>query len=251
VLAGQFPGNVLIDGVCQINSGQAVIRGNLTLRPGSSLLANFADNHLTGSGPSKLVVFGNVRVESGATLVLGCEPVRFPCADDPAVASSSRIFGNLSARGALSVIVHRSVVFGGISQREGGGGKSCAPIGIFAELIGSPVYSDYEDNIVRGHISVSGLESCWLGLARLNVGASMRLVNNQLADPDAIEIIANNISRNLNCQGNSMVWNSSDATPEVLFPRVPQPNTVGGRRIGQCRLASPETEGGEPGPGPF
>ncbi len=249
-LAGQYSSNVVIEGVCVVNSGLAVIRGNLVLRPGASLLSVFAHNDRTGSGPSKLTVFGSVRVESGATAVLGCEPEHSPCLDDPSAPSSPRIFGNLVSRQPLGVVVHDATIFGSVREIEGGGGKTCEPSGIFAELLEAPVFSDYEDTTVGRGIFVSGLESCWLGLIRMHVGASMRVINNQLADPDAIEILANTIARNLNCQGNSMVWNSADLTEE-LFPRAPEPNTVGGRRLGQCVLASPETEGGEPGPGPF
>jgi hypothetical protein len=97
---------------------------------------------------------------------------------------------------------------------------------------------------------VSGLSSCWLGVARVQVGGDLRMFANQLADPDAIEIIANQIRHSLACFANSQVWDSADLT-EALYPRQPEPNTVGGRRFGQCVLASPETEGGPPGPGPF
>jgi len=48
-----------------------------------------------------------------------------------------------------------------------------------------------------------------------------------------------------------MTWNSSEASMSHLFPRIPQPNTVGRNRIGQCVLASPTTPGGPRGPGPF
>jgi hypothetical protein len=250
-LAGQFPSNVIIEGVCAVNSGVAIVRGNLILRPGASLFSVFAHNDSTGSGPSRLIVYGTVRVEDGATLVIGCEPAHQPCLDDPTGTSSPRIFGNISALRPLGVIVHSGTIFGSIREAEGGGGKTCEPSGIFAELLESPVFSDYEDSTVGGRVIVSGLESCWLGLARLHVGGSVNVINNQLADPDAIEILANNIARNLNCQGNSMVWNSADLTEGVLFPRRPEPNTVNGKRHGQCVLASPETEGGEPGPGPF
>ena len=95
------------------------------------------------------------------------------------------------------------------------------------------------------------LESCWLGLARLKVAGNMRIIRNQLADPDAIEILSNVIHGRLACRENSQVWNSAEVSEETLYPRTPEPNTVFGVRVGQCRLASPETEGGEPGPGPF
>ena len=79
------------------------------------------------------------------------------------------------------------------------------------------------------------------------------MFNNQLADPDGIEILSNTISDNIGCWANSYVWDSSEANfaQTRLFPRTPQPNTVGGHRFGQCVLSSPTTMGGPLGPGPF
>jgi hypothetical protein len=248
ILSGQYAGPVFVEGVCKVNSGRAVVRGKLVVTEGSTLLAAYGQNK------SRLTVRGLVRVLKGATLVLGCEPEHFRCLDDPdpadpTLSSRGRIFGDLIANEALGVIVHNSRIAGRVRQTGGGGGESCEPTGPFLEL-GYPVYSDYEDTTIRGNIRVSGLESCWLGLARLHVSGDMRIKENQLADPDAIEILANVIHGNLVCVGNSMVWNSADLTEE-LYPRRPEPNTVIGQRRGQCVLASPETEGGEPGPGPF
>jgi hypothetical protein len=78
----------------------------------------------------------------------------------------------------------------------------------------------------------------------------VHVLNDQLADPDAIEIVLNHIHGNLICQSDSMVWDSGDLSQD-LFPRVPQPNTVDGNRVGQCVLSSPMTAGGPLGPGPF
>jgi hypothetical protein len=89
-----------------------------------------------------------------------------------------------------------------------------------------------------------------MGLIRLHVRQSMAVRNNRLADPDAIEINANHIAGNLTCRRNSMVWDSGDLTAN-LFPRQPQPNTVGGERRGQCVLNSPTSPHDPPGPGPF
>jgi len=51
------------------------------------------------------------------------------------------------------------------------------------------------------------------------------------------------IAGNLSCQGNSMAWDSNDAT-EDLYPREYDPNTVNGQRVGQCVTAPPLTQGG-------
>jgi len=187
-------------------------------------------------------------------MVLGCDPSSFPCLDDPnqnapTLSSHDRVFGNLRSWQALGVVVHNVSVGGNVRQRGGGGGVTCTPSGIFAQF-GSPVYSTYEDSTVGGNIRVSGVNSCWMGLIRLHVRGSVFVRNNQLADPDAIEINDNHIAGDLACRGNSMVWDSADLT-ENLFPRQPQPNTVGGERHGQCVLNSPTSPNDTPGPGSF
>ena len=75
--------------------------------------------------------------------------------------------------------------------------------------------------------------------------------NNKLGDPDAIEIEANHVGKNLSCQGNSSVWDSHELSMTSNFPRGPSPNTVHGKRSGQCVLATPTTMGGPSGPGAF
>jgi hypothetical protein len=136
-----------------------------------------------------------------------------------------------------------------VIQHHGGGGFTCDPQGVFA-LLGPPAYSAYEDSTIGGSVDLKGIKGCWMGMARDQVHGSVRVFNNQLADPDAIEIVLNDIHGNLNCRRNSMVWDSGELGPD-LFPRQPQPNTVDGKRRGQCVLASPTTEGGPSGPGPF
>jgi hypothetical protein len=253
-LAGIYFGSVFVEGVCAVNAGQARVLGNLFVRPGSTLLAAFALNDETGSGSSSLNVLGNLQVQNGATLLLGCEAEHFPCLDDPnpeapALSSQDSVYGNLEEQQPLGVVVHNSIIFGNVLEHGGGGGSTCEPSGIFATF-GSPAYSDYEDTGIHGNLDVVGLASCWLGVIRNHVGGSVRMIGNQLADPDAIEILSNQVGGNLMCLHNSQVWNSADEG-ESLYPRVPEPNTVGGKRFGQCVLASPATEGGPLGPGPF
>jgi hypothetical protein len=146
--------------------------------------------------------------------------------------------------------VHNTTIGGNVTQNGGGGGFTCEPTGIFAANH-VPVYSTYEDGQVGGNLSVTGLTSCWLGVAREHVGGNLSAIGDQLADPDAIELVSNTVQGNLICHGDSQVWDSGDASPPALFPRTPTPNTVNGKRIGQCVLASPAEEGGAPGPGPF
>ena len=100
-------------------------------------------------------------------------------------------------------------------------------------------------------------------MGREKVGGSVAIDNNAMADPDAIEVFSNHIRKNLACSGNSHpaaasppgvqpVWDSGEIPQNgAIYPRRPQPNTVGGKRSGQCVKATPTTQGGASGPGAF
>jgi hypothetical protein len=153
----------------------------------------------------------------------------------------------------LGVVIHSARIRGSVIQSGGGGGLKCVPEGAFA-LLHAPVYSDYEDSTIGGSLIVRDLKSCYLGVARLHVGHNASFTDDTLADPDAIEILANRIAGNLRCTADSHVWDSAEdrTNPQgQLYPRTPQPNRVRGRRLGQCKLASPATPGASSGPGPF
>jgi hypothetical protein len=253
VLTGTH-GAVVVRGACEVNAGAAVVNGDLTLSPGSALLAAFALNDKTGSGTSSLTVKGNVLVRSGATLLMGCNPANFPCLDDPnqsqpTLSMHPTVGLDLRSNQALGVIVHNFTVGGDVIQTGGGGGVNCNPQGVF-KLFGSPVYSTYEVGSVGGDVRISSVQSCWMGLVELQVGNTVVMYQNKLADPDAIEILSNNITGNLICRGNSRTWDNGDIGAS-LFPRQPEPNTVGRNRKGQCVLSSPNTRTDKPGPGPF
>ena len=99
----------------------------------------------------------------------------------------------------------------------GGGGANCnttpptppstanapAPWSEDVSLDYTPVYTDFEDTTVGGNLTISGLESCWLGTLRDQVGGSAAIVNDTMADPDAMEVGSNLISGNMNCFGDS------------------------------------------------
>ena len=253
VLTGTH-GAVVVRGACEVNAGAAVVNGDLTLSPGSALLAAFALNDKTGTGTSSLTVNGNVLVRSGATLLMGCNPANFPCLDDPnqtnpTLSMHPTVSLDLRSNQPLGVIVHNFTVGGDVIQTGGGGGVNCNPQGVF-KLFQSPVYSTYEVGSVGGDVRITGVQSCWMGIVQLQVGNTMVMSQNKLADPDAIEILANHITGNLICRGNSRTWDSAEAG-NGLFPRTPQPNTVLRNRKGQCVLSSPTKPGGPHGPGPF
>jgi hypothetical protein len=253
VLTGKHA-TVVVNGVCAVNAGRAVVTGNLTVSAGSALLAAFALNDKTGTGKSSLTVKGNLQVNVGAVLLMGCNPANFPCLDDPnqnkpTLSSHDTVGLDLRANRPLGVIVHNFTVGGDVIQTGGGGGVNCKPQGLF-QFFHIPVYSTYEVGTVGGDVRISGYLACWMGVVELHVGNTMVVRGNKLADPDAIEILSNHIAGSLICRGNSHTWDNSETGPG-LFPRQPEPNTVGRNRIGQCVLSSPNTRTDKPGPGPF
>jgi hypothetical protein len=259
VLAGSYPSGVLVKGFCAVKDGPARVVGTLTLGPGSALAAAFGLNHRTHHGGSSLTVTGDLVVGRGATLILGCKVnpsgSGFPCIDEPNVkkptlTSSEHVSGNLIENAPLGVVVHNSTIGGNVKEAAGGGGLSCTPSGPFKAFM-SPIYSDYEDSSVHGNLQVTGLQSCYLAVIRVNVHGNLGFTNNKLADPDAIEIEANHVGKNLSCVGNSSVWDSHELSMTANFPRKADPNTVHGKRSGQCVRSTPVTMGGPSGPGAF
>jgi hypothetical protein len=241
--------SLLVKGVC-FGPAKGLVRvsGRVTVAAGAALLANYpSPKKGAPEGDATWRIGGGVTVTSGATFIMGCEAA-FGCQ----LTTSDTIAGGITARGALSVIVHATAIEGRVFVSGGGGGRQCVPTGVF-KMIGQPPYTDFEDNTVKGNLRVSDLASCWLGVARDAVDGNVTIAKNELADPDAIEILSNGIVGSLRCSGNSMVWDSAEASfgQTTLYPRVAEPNSVVGSRLGQCVLASPATEGGEPGPGPF
>ncbi|MGO8981969.1 MAG: hypothetical protein ACLPS1_28960 [Streptosporangiaceae bacterium] len=229
VLTG-YHRSVLVTGTCVVNAGPAYVRRDVSVAPGGTLLAAFALNDRTGHGSSSLRVGGNVFVGSGGTLILGCEAAHFACIDDPnqknpTLNSSDSVGASIVASQALGVVVHNSWIGNSVLQSGGGGGVTCTPSGPFAQFK-SPVYSDYEDNWIGGNLSITGLQSCWLGSLRDKVRGSAQVSWNTMADPDAMEINSNVVLGNLWCTSNS---------PAVQFgDSMGTPNRVGRFAFGQC-----------------
>jgi hypothetical protein len=235
-LAGSYPGNVVVSGACS-GDAPATVNGNLTLTSGSALV-DFAG----------LTVNGNVIVQAGATLFVGAEEEEAAASQQPSV--DFHFGGNLVASQPLGVVLHGVAVDGNINESGGGGGFTCDPVGVFT-LFESPVFSVVEGGHVGGHVTITNLTSCWLGITHSQIEGGVSLLNNQLADPDAIEVLDNSIGGNIVCQGNSMMWDSADLVEDSLFPRLWEPNTVGGNRIGQCVVAPPIDSPSGDSPGPF
>jgi len=224
VIAPGTYGSVTVAGTCYVPSGAVTIRGNLSLAPNSLLDALSPPSGGPGAGlPGDVYVSGNVSVGQGAALALGCSPSI--CEDS----TNDTVGGNISAVNALAVVVHGVTIGGNASVIGGGGGVTCAPPPLFGtdpNFEGTPAYSDFENNTIRGNLTVLNLQSCWLGGLRNQVGGNANISNNTLADPDADEILNNSVSLNMVCLNNS---------PAVQFgDSGAPPNVVGGAAVGQC-----------------
>jgi len=217
-----------VTGVCDISSGAVHVVGDVVVAPGAALVSAFS----TGS----LQVGGDLTAGAGSSLVLGCDAAHFVCLDDPTsptATSSTDVAGDLVATDPLGVVIHRSVVAGDLAVEGGGGGVACSPSPstVFGSLPGDGgvVYSDLEDLTIGQNLRVTGLGSCWLGALRLSVGGSATFADDTFADPDADEILNNQVAGNLLC---------TDLSPTIQFGDAGQPgNTVGGYGTGDCAFS--------------
>lgn len=230
--------SLTIAGLCSVDSGDVTVQGNLTLAANAGLDA--AENG------SNLHIGGNLFVESGAILVLGCEPQAFPCFNDPngqtggtpGFQTHDTVGRNLVGDGALMILAHANRIGGNVTQSGGGGGVRCdqAPFG----PNGPPAYTTYEDNTIGGNAIIDGLHTCWTGFFRNDVknvnwdnnitwdGTPEFSFSDTLlhGDEDGNEIANNTVHGNLNCFDNfpAIQFGDSGGTP----------NTVSGKVHGQC-----------------
>jgi hypothetical protein len=221
VAAGSYS-SLTITGICTMDAGTVNVAGNLTVAPGGALLAAF--------GGSDLHVGRNLTVGSNGVLVLGCEPEAFPCFNDPdqnvgTMMTHDTVGNNLTATGALLVVVHASAIGLNSVIQGGGGGVTCDNFPLGPD--GPPAYIDFEDNTIGGNSIIQGVQSCWAGYIRNHVSGNVIYQGNAFADPDASELTTNVVGQNMICSGNS---------PQVQFgDSHGTPNTVGGKALGECK----------------
>jgi hypothetical protein len=225
-------GSLTISGVCFLVAGDVTVVHDLVVAPNAALVAIFFG--------SNLKVGGNMMVQSGASLGLGCGPEGAPChTGNAADATNDTIGGNLIADGAMLMVIHHSHFEGNVIQTGGGGGVNCNtfPLGQH----GPPAYTTYEDNTIGGNAIVEGVHTCWSGFFRNAVSGNVNWDNNITwdgtpetsqqdtilhGDEDGNEIADNRVQGNLNCFGNF---------PAIQFgDSVQPPNKVVGRVNGQC-----------------
>jgi hypothetical protein len=204
-------------------TGNVIVTGDVTVTKGAVFAANypsFAPGAPEGDG--NWLVKGDVLVGAGGTLLLGCEP-EIGCLHT----TFDTVRGNVDADGALGVILHSDIIGGNVSYDGGGGGVNCAPgFGPFS----FGVYSDAEDDVISGNLTVSGLRSCWFGEFRNIILGNDTVTGNRFANSDATEVANNQVFGNLACSNN---------VPDAQFGDSAQPpNIVLGAITGECKALS-------------
>jgi hypothetical protein len=259
-LSGAY-GNVVIDGWCNVDDGPVLVTGNLVVGQDATLNADF------GLDNSGFTVDGNMLVGKNASVLMGCDTIfvtiwvfvdetapntvpSFPCFDDPnpnapTLSSHEVIKGNLIADQALGVVLNNDTVGGSFIELGGGGDPTCAfsSQNVFGADVGFPVYSLIADSTVGGNVLVNGLNSCYWGMFRVNVGGNVANTNMTTTNVDSMEDVTNVIHGNFVCLNDTVAPQYGDSNG--------QPNKVGGLAIGQCGFGvtapSPPPEADEPG----
>ena len=200
-----------------------------TLPPGGSLVAATGG---FGAAPasSDLTVGGNLEVQAGGLLNLGCEPIHYPCLNDPdqvvgTFSTHDTIAGDLTADNAFALVVHHTSIGRNVRVSGGGGGIDSCPKSIPA-LEFAPPYGDIEDDVIGGKLTITGWSSCWLGVVRSTVLGDTDLHDNVTGDPDGNEVTNNTVIGNLKCSENN-------PSPQI-GDSVGGPSTVLGHATGQC-----------------
>jgi len=232
--------SIRITGICTMPAGTIVVRSDLFVAPGALLDAvTPGDPSASPVVPASVYVGGNVFVGNGGVLVLGCSP-NIACSSG---VTYDRIGGNLTALGALGVVVHSANIGGNVTMLGGGGGAAggaesggcyTAPIpapwsedaALSSPTTGSPQYADFEDNSIGGNLTVVGVQTCWLGAFRNLVGGDARFIGDSTSDPNGMGVVNNLVAGRMACASNlpAVQFGSSGAAP----------NIVGGFASGEC-----------------
>lgn len=205
--------SVSVTGYCTVESGAEItVTGSLTVAPGAVFDAQTL--------PSTITVGRNVTAGAGSLVGLGCQPPSavgnsaHPCEGEPEGESTISVGGNVTATGALAVLLNGVHVGGNVTFLGGG----------------SEVPWSIKNNTIDGNLTVSGQRAEWLGVLFNHVGGNVTLNDIALSDPHpgapGVYVVRNVIGRNLTCNG---------LTPGVSGGFDPtKKNVVGRNATGQC-----------------
>ena len=214
IAAGTYS-SLTVTGVCSFGGGTVNVTHNLVVAAGAVLDAHAAPPRTT------VHVGGNVLVGKGGILGLGTY--------DPTAPHDTVVDGNVIANQPLSLYISFATIHGNLISHGGGGGVN-------GEFRNFPT----KDNTIDGNAVLTGWTGGWTGFIRNHVGGNVIYSNNKSVinglvtppvpgqvDTDSSEVMTNVIGHNLICQGNT-------PKAQVNPDDGGQPNTVGGRKIGQC-----------------
>jgi hypothetical protein len=218
--------------------GTYTIHGGLTIAAGAGLDAAvfFGFPPFDYGQPCNvfLTVSGGISVGQNGILYLGNGP------EENCPFSNDVVNGGISASGADSIVVHGTTINGGFTTQGGGGAASCDPTLRFPFA----PYTDVSDSRINGQLSISGLNTCWIGTIRDTIKGGLQINNNEASDTDAIEVGLNTISGGMACSGNFLnplvspdttTPGAGNGAPTNFFDGFgPNPNTVTGKQSGQC-----------------
>jgi hypothetical protein len=192
-----FPGiytSLLVVGSCRLTeSGVVTVLGQFRVGQNATF---------DGITDGTLRVRGNVEVDEGGTMNLGCNTssVGPPCLTN----TTDVVDGSVTATDPLEMVWHSDTVRGNYEVSGSIDNTSCA----MTDAMDSPDYFTYEDGAVRGGITFEGLDTCWLGMFRTRVGRNAVIDDNRTNTTvpgiafDSPEIATNFIRGGLFCAGN-------------------------------------------------
>ena len=216
-LSGSYA-SATVEGNEYVKSGTSLtVTGNLTIARGACL-----DAFTLGT----VHVGGNVVVEKGAILALGCSfgalgpEELLPCKGET---TYDTVGGSILANQPLTMYLTATTIDGSVISIGGGPGP------VFVPYINYPI----KENDIGGNLFVDGWRGAWFGVLRNDIHGSAWLLGNvgvtispETGLPDSSEIVSNTIGRDLVCLANKPAAQFGDSGGS--------PNTVGGHKVGQC-----------------
>lgn len=216
--------SVTVTGNCSVPAhARITIKRDLVVMRGAMLDAD--------SAPSTITVRRNVLGAPGSSIGLGCTSAHGGCTDEgpdnsgPYAGQESTVLikGSVWLNRAYNAALDGVTVRHSVTSLGGGPGTNAPGFIPFS----------VKDDIIGGNLTVIGLSSVWFGVIRSTIGGNVTLINNQMSDPDANEVVHNSIGKNLVCLNNYPAPQIGDAAQGIPDPTYPY-STVGRRVIGQC-----------------